>query len=172
MLGIIFWILAAVVLFSALSVVLLRNPIYCLLMLVVSFSGVAGFYFLLHAPFLGVVQLIVYAGAIMVLFLFTMMLMNLNQETEAPTHRFRFLISLLTVGLLFASMLLFVWSDWPALGQFSVMQGPLGTAKALGMTLFSNYLEPFELSSVLFLAAVVGVVMIGQTLQKKPKGQP
>ncbi|NBV30480.1 MAG: NADH-quinone oxidoreductase subunit J, partial [Chitinophagaceae bacterium] len=82
-----FWILSVTALFSALMVVTSRNPVYSVIWLIVTFFAISGHYILLNAQFLAVVNIIVYAGAIMVLFLFVIMLMNLNKETEPARHK-------------------------------------------------------------------------------------
>src|SRR6476661_5277278 len=84
---ILFWILAIVALFSALMVITSKNPVHSVLWLVVTFFSISGHYILLNAQFLAIVNIIVYAGAIMVLFLFVIMLMNLNKQTEPQKHR-------------------------------------------------------------------------------------
>lgn len=164
---ILFFILSAIVLGSALTVVLTRNPIYSVLALIVSFFAIAGHYVLLNAPFLAAVQVIVYAGAIMVLFLFTLMLMNLNHESAffRPRRWGFFSIGLVT---LFSVMMIFFLSGGPGLGVHP--STVLGTAKALGHSLFTTFLIPFELSSLLFLAAVVSVVMIGTAVKGNKEG--
>src|SRR6478736_6938062 len=83
---ILFWVLSALALFSALMVLISKNPVHSVLWLIVVFFSISGHYILLNAQFLAIVNLIVYAGAIMVLFLFVIMLMNLNTETEPQKH--------------------------------------------------------------------------------------
>ena len=84
---ILFWMLSAITLFSALMVVISRNPVYSVLWLIVTFFTISGHYILLNAQFLAIVNIIVYAGAIMVLFLFVIMLMNLNRDTEPQKNK-------------------------------------------------------------------------------------
>src|SRR5881396_3860861 len=84
---ILFWLLSVVALFSALMVITSRNPVYCVLWLIATFFAISGHYILLNAQFLAIVNIIVYAGAIMVLFLFVIMLMNLNKEIEPKKNR-------------------------------------------------------------------------------------
>lgn len=157
----IFYFLALVSIVSALMVVFSRNPIHSVLYLVVCFFSIAGHYLLLNAQFLAAVHIIIYAGAIMVLFLFVIMLLNLNKETEPHKPaivKFASVISgSLLVLVLIAAMLNI---DPPA--QSHPTLHTVGMVKDLGNYLFTEYLLPFELSSVLFLSAMVGVVLISK----------
>src|SRR5215216_7764789 len=97
---ILFWFLSILALFSALMVVLSRNPVYSVLWLIVTFFAISGHYILMNAQFLGIVNLIVYAGAIMVLFLFVIMLMNLNADTEPKKNRWLKMAGIVAGGCL------------------------------------------------------------------------
>lgn len=155
--------LSAICLLSALGVVLIKNPIYSLLSLILCFFTIAGHYILLGASFLAVVHIIVYAGAIMVLFLFMMMLMNLNKEGELSKSFLFRLFSALVVGALLVALVLFFSN-----GLFvSPLPALKGTVEALGEVLFTEYMIPFELTSVLFLASVIGVVYLGKSKKKE-----
>ena len=136
-----------------------KNPIYSGLSLIVCFFAIAGNYVLLGAQFLAMVHVIVYAGAIMVLFLFVIMLMNLNKDTEV--HKgWKFKLLAVTLSGLFGVTLLGVFRGFAIQSHSSQLQ--IGYAKSLGRLLFSDYLIPFELSSVLFLASIIGVVLLGK----------
>jgi NADH-quinone oxidoreductase subunit J len=157
-----FYFLSAVALISALMVLLSKKPIHSVLYLTLTFFTLAGHYILLNAQFLAVVHIIVYAGAIMVLFLFTVMLLNLNLEGEFQKSTLMKLVAALSGGLLFLVLIgtlksfdVGTLSEHPELTQ-------IGLVKNLGKTLYSDYLLPFELSSILFLAAMVGAVMLGK----------
>jgi NADH-quinone oxidoreductase subunit J len=115
----------------------------------------------MNAQFLAIVNIIVYAGAIMVLFLFVVMLMNLNKETE-PVKNYRLqLISVVSGGCLLLIILSAIMKiDTQQLVEMKV--GDAGLIKSLGKNLFSNYVLPFEISSVLFLSAMIGAVVIGK----------
>ena len=146
---------------SAIMMLLSKNPVKSILWLIVVFFAISGHYVLLNAQFLAVVNIIVYAGAIMVLFLFVVMLMNLNAESE-PAKNYRMqLIGIISGG----SLLLILVS---ALMQMNAQQpvqmkiGDAGLIANLGKTLFTNYVVPFEISSVLFLSAMIGAVVIGK----------
>ena len=146
---------------SALMMITSKNPVNSVLWLIVVFFAISGHYILLNAQFLAIVNIIVYAGAIMVLFLFVVMLMNLNAETEPVKNRRLQLIGVTSGGAL---MLIIV----SAISKIDVEQlvqinaGDSGLIKVLGMNLFKNYVLPFEISSVLFLSAMIGAVVIGK----------
>ncbi len=157
-----FYFLSTVALISALMVLLSKKPIHSVLYLTLTFFTLAGHYILLNAQFLAVVHIIVYAGAIMVLFLFTVMLLNLNLEGEFQKSTLMKFVATLTGGMLFLVLIgtlksfdVGTLSEHPELTQ-------IGLVKNLGKTLYSDYLLPFELSSILFLSAMVGAVMLGK----------
>lgn len=164
---ILFWFLSVLALFSALMVLLSRNPIHSVLWLIVVFFAISGHYILLNAQFIAIVNLIVYAGAIMVLFLFVVMLMNLNSETE-PKRSVWFKIAGTIAGLsLLLIMVDLAFSATEMQPKSAlVKEGNIGLIKNLGKVLFREYVIPFEVSSVLFLSAMVGAVVIG----KREKG--
>jgi len=158
---ILFYILSVIAIYAALMVLISKKPIHSVLFLTLCFFSIAGHYILLNAQFLAVVHIIVYAGAIMVLFLFTVMLLNLNIQGEFQKPNIIKLVASLTGGLLlltfigaFKSYDIAVAQD-PSLNQ-------IGLVKNLGKVLFKDYILPFELSTVLFLAAMVGAVMLGK----------
>jgi NADH-quinone oxidoreductase subunit J len=146
---------------SAVMMISSKSPVHSVLWLIVVFFAISGHYILLNAQFLAIVNIIVYAGAIMVLFLFVVMLMNLNAETE-PIKNYR----LRLIGILSGGSLLLVLIA--AMMKIDVAQpvlmstGDSGLIKVLGHALFTNYVLPFEISSVLFLSAMIGAVIIGK----------
>jgi len=158
---ILFWFLSVVALFSALMVITSKNPVYSVLWLIATFFAISGHYILLNAQFLAIVNIIVYAGAIMVLFLFVIMLMNLNKETEPQKNRWLKIAGAVAGGCL---LLIFVaaFKDVDNKQMASVNEGSIGLIKSLGKELFTTYVVPFEISSVLFLSAMVGAVVIGK----------
>src|SRR5678810_1281322 len=97
---VLFWALSVLAVFSALMVVISKNPVYSVLWLILTFFSISGHYILLNAQFLAIVNIIVYAGAIMVLFLFVIMLMNLNKDTEPQKNRWVKVIGVISGGLL------------------------------------------------------------------------
>jgi len=148
----------------ALLVVFSRNAVHSVLYLILTFFAIAGHYILLNAQFLAAVHVIVYAGAIMVLFLYVIMLLNLNQETEPHKSTVLKLAAAISAGLL---LTVFVGS-LKGTELMAQQQGPatdVGLVKSLGRLLFTEYLLPFEISSVLLLAAMVGAVMLGKSEQ-------
>jgi NADH-quinone oxidoreductase subunit J len=154
-----FYVLTGILFFSGAMVILSRNPVYSVLYLIVSFFDIAAHYILLNAQFLAVVHVIVYAGAIMVLFLFVIMMLNLNKETE-PHNPPWVKIAAVIAGCLL--MITLVGSLKGATKAVSSYDTTIGTVENLGNVLFTEFLIPFELSSALFLAAMVGAVMLGK----------
>jgi NADH-quinone oxidoreductase subunit J len=160
---ILFWFLSVLALFGALMVLLSKNPVFSVLWLVVVFFAISGHYILLNAQFLAIVNMIVYAGAIMVLFLFVIMLMNLNKETEPQKNIWLIAISVIAGGCFLIQMVRFVKQAAEINGKNALLKtGDIGLIENLGKALFSDYVVPFEISSVLFLSAMVGAVVIGK----------
>ena len=163
-----FYFLAFVSIFAALLVVTAKNPIHSVLFLIVTFFAIAGQYIILNAQFLAIVHIIVYAGAIMVLFLFVLMLLNLNKETEPVKSYLMKGIGVLAGCLLALVMLAALHKSTmsPALG---LPNEDIGLVGNLGKVLFKEYVVPFEVSSLLFLSAMIGAVMLGK---RDPKIEP
>lgn len=159
---ILFWFLTALAVGSALMVVLSKNPVHSVLWLIAVFFAISGHYILLNAQFLAVVNLIVYAGAIMVLFLFVIMLMNLNSETEPQKNFLMKLAGFISGGALFIIVIAALRDSELKSQVAQVKEGDIGLIQNLGKVLFSDYVLPFEISSVLFLSAMVGAVVIGK----------
>ncbi len=164
---ILFWFLSALALVSAMMVVVSKNPIHSILWLILVFFAISGHYILLNAQFLAIVNLIVYAGAIMVLFLFVVMLMNLNKETEQQKNVWMKLTGVIAGGCFLVSTCNVIFNAQSVsrelAGKTALMkEGSIGLIGTLGKALFSNYVIPFEISSVLFLSAMVGAVVIGK----------
>jgi NADH-quinone oxidoreductase subunit J len=163
-----FYFLSFLAVLSALMVVFSRNPIYSVLYLIITFFCVACHYLILNAQFLAAVHIIVYAGAIMVLFLYVIMLLNLNRDSETlKSNAFRF-IAVISAGLL---LVVFVGALRGAESSQVVLTKSveIGLVKNLGMMLFNEFLLPFEIVSILLLAAMVGAVMLGKTHMKRVK---
>ena len=160
---ILFWFLTALALVSALMVLLSKNPVYSVLWLVAVFFAISGHYILLNAQFLAIVNIIVYAGAIMVLFLFVIMLMNLNKETEPQKNVWMKLAGAISGGCLLMILVSLVRQAPEINGKTVLLKsGNIGLIGNLGKVLFHGYVVPFEISSVLFLSAMVGAVVIGK----------
>ena len=159
---ILFWFLSVVAIFSALMVITSKNPVYSVLWLIITFFAISGHYILLNAQFLAIVNIIVYAGAIMVLFLFVIMLMNLNKETEPQKNRWLKMAGAVAGGCLLLVLVAALKDTDIKQQQALVNEGSIGLIKNLGKELFTTYVVPFEISSILFLSAMVGAVVIGK----------
>jgi len=160
----IFHFLSIMALFSAVMVLASKKPIHSVLFLTMTFFAIAGHYILLNAQFLAVVHVIVYAGAIMVLFLFTVMLLNLNKDERSPKPMWVKIIALIAGGMLMLT-LIGVFRGYDILLAQDPMTTQIGLVKNLGKILYHDYLLPFEMSSVLFLTAMVGAVLLGKKEQ-------
>ena len=171
MASLIFFYFAGVILLTAIFVVAFRNPIYSALSLLVMFFHVAGLYVTLHAEFLAAIQIIVYAGAILVLYLFVVMLLNVKREERL--HRQSSIAMFLGVTLLTEAILLIVQSEGPvfpaAAASIEVGDAVTGNTKSIGQVLFSTYLFPFEVASLILLVAMVGAVILSKKGILDPK---
>lgn len=157
----IFGILSFLAIMFALMVVFSRNPVNSVLYLVMTFFCIAGHYLLMNAQFLAIVHIVVYAGAIMVLFLFVIMLMDLNQDSEPQKSGWIKIVAGIAGGLLlFVLVGTLKGTEQMNLATYGSSQ--IGTVKNLGKVLFSEFLFPFEIASILLLAAMVGAIMIGK----------
>ncbi|HOT96159.1 MAG TPA: NADH-quinone oxidoreductase subunit J [bacterium] len=170
MIPILFFLFAGLAITGAILMVTHRNPVYSAIFLILTFFSLAGLYFLLGAQFLSVVQVIVYAGAIMVLFLFVIMLLNLTEEVRLPLGRpFQIGLGTLFAVILAAQFLIFVAAGSALYGRLTGQYAVFGGVENLGRTLFSAYLYPFEIASVLLLTGIVGAIILGS--RKLPKEQ-
>jgi NADH-quinone oxidoreductase subunit J len=153
----VFFFFAAVAVIFALVVITNRNPVVSALALVVSFFALAVMYVLLDAPFLAALQVIVYAGAIMVLFLFVIMLLNLQHKHEPMTHPIQQFLGYATSAA-FVIGLVYYLAKYAA---YTVPASPFYTdARLIGVALFESYIFPFEMVSILLLAAIVGALQL------------
>jgi len=156
-----FYFLSFLSILSALMVVVSRNPVHSVLYLIFTFFAIAGHYILLNAQFLAAVHVIVYAGAIMVLFLYVIMMLNLNAEVEPHKSAIQKIAATVAGGLL---MIVLVGAlRNAAVPAPTGTGGPqVGLIHNLGQSLYKDFMLPFEISSILFLAAMVGAVMLGK----------
>ncbi len=159
---ILFWGLSLLALGAAIMVVTSKSPVHSILSLIVVFIAISGHYILLNAQFLAIVNIIVYAGAIMVLFLFVVMLMNLNAESEPKKNRLLQFAGLISGGCLFLVLISAITKSSSANNVMQMGSGNSGLIKELGKVLFNDYVIPFEISSVLFLSAMIGAVVVGK----------
>ena len=157
---ILFWILSVVAVFSALMVITSKNPVFSVLWLIVTFFCISGHYILLNAQFIAIVNIIVYAGAIMVLFLYVLMLMDLGRDSEPQKNKWLKLIGAVAGGSLLLVLVAALRHTEEQMAQLNT--GNIGLIENLGTILFTKYVVPFEISSILFLSAMVGAVVIGK----------
>ena len=159
---ILFWILSVMALFSALMVITSKNPMHSVIWLIIVFFAISGHYLLMNAQFLAIVNIIVYAGAIMVLFLYVLMLMDLKKEIEPQKNRWLKLAGAVAGGSLLLVLVAALKKADISKEIVETRLGDIGLIENLGKTLFTEYVVPFEISSILFLSAMVGAVVIGK----------
>jgi len=164
MISVLFFALALVAIAGAVSLILQKHPIHSALSLIVVMVALAGLYLLLGAEFISAVQILVYAGAIMVLFVFVIMLLNAGLEER--THFSR---SATYVGLPAAFLLATSLAAWVLMGSASLPgnAGQTTSARDLSLLLFKDYAFPFELTSVLILIAIMGAIVLAQREREK-----
>ena len=155
-----FYFLSFLAILSGLMVVISKNPVHSVLYLIICFFAIVGHYVLMNAQFLAAVHIIVYAGAIMVLFLYVIMMLNLNANVEPHKSKWLKIAATVSGGLL---MIVLVGALRQA--NTTVASSPnneVGLINNLGLVLFREYALPFEVSSILLLTAMVGTVMLGK----------
>ena len=155
-----FYFLSFLSILCALMVVVSKNPVHSVLYLILTLFSIAGHYVLLNAQFLAAVHIIVYAGAIMVLFLYVIMMLNLNADTEPHKSKLLKVAATITGGLLMVVLVGALRSSTESMLPSTVNQ--VGMIKGLGKTLYNDFMLPFEISSILFLVAMIGTVMLGK----------
>ena len=156
-----FFFIALVAVASAVYFVFAKNPLYAILSLIVTFFSIAALYVLLNAQFLGIVQIIVYAGGIMVLFLYVLMMLNLNAKDESKKHNLLKFTGIISAGIIFVGMI-GAYKGVAMTNATTNVDSQIGLTKNLGKLLFNEYVLPFELASILILAGIVGSVLIGK----------
>lgn len=156
-----FYLFATTLSLASFAVVLARNPLYNVLSLVVAIFSLSSLFMLLQAFFVGIILLLVYAGAVLVFFLFVVMCLNLNSQTFTTLQQSRFHRLGAVIGLMFFSELLI---GIKAFLQVPPAQGATirGTIETIGQILFTDYLLPFELTSLLLLIAIFGIVSLAK----------
>ena len=169
-----FWYCATVIIACGLAAISLRNPVHSVLSVLLLFFHLAGLYLLLQAEFLAAVQIIVYAGAILVLYLFVLFLVNLKRELQlAPSSDLwlgRILAAML-FALLAATLPAFVVGGGGPANTAQVAAAGTGNARALGMELFTRYLLPFEIAGVILLVALIGGLVLAARTREERRGQ-
>ena len=160
---ILFFILAVIAILSAIGMLVSKNSVYSAMFLVLNFVTIAVLFLLLNAPFIAMVQVTIYAGAIMVLFLFVIMLLGTDMAAEGISMPWQPPIAILLSGALileFAFLLFFAQQD--VLPQIEAISAAFGSPQSIGKLLFNFYLLPFEVTSVLLLVAMVGAIILAQ----------
>ena len=164
---ILFWTLSVLAVGSAINVVVSKNPVFSVLWLIVTFFFITCHYVLLNAQFLAAVHVIVYAGAIMVLFLYVIMLLNLNEAVEPQKGTLQKIAPTISAGTLLILLIGALKGTDAVVGE--VTPSEMGYVENLGQVLFTDYLLPFEITSILLLAAMIGAVMLGKPEKQKSK---
>jgi NADH-quinone oxidoreductase subunit J len=159
---ILFFGLALVAIASAVGLLLSKNAVYAALNLITNFVTVAIFYLILGAPFIALVQITVYAGAIMVLFLFVIMLLGAERLGEASSLPWQRPLAIVLAGVLVLEIGYLAATRWGILGMLDRVKAGFGSPQQIGLTLFNQYLLPFEVVSVLLLVGMVGVIVLSR----------
>jgi NADH-quinone oxidoreductase subunit J len=159
---IIFCVLSAVTLATAFLTIFTKNPIHSAIYLVICFFSIAGHYLLLNSQFLAMVHVIVYSGAIMILFLFTIMLMNLNKEDEVHKPRVTRWAAVIFFCLMCLVLLAIFVNSKPIVGEYTATGEDYQSIKVLGKVLLNEYMVPFEYASILLLVAMIGTVLLSK----------
>jgi len=162
---IIFYFLSAITIATAFLTIYSRNPIHSAIYLVICFFSIAGHYLLLNAQFLAIVHIIVYSGAIMILFLFTIMLMNLNNEDEVHKPRITRLGAIVVFCTLSIILVTIFFNSKPVSDISESTGEDYQSIKVLGKVLLdgeSGYMVPFEYASILLLVAMIGTVLLSK----------
>lgn len=163
-----FVLLAVLAIATALGMILNKNTVNSALLLVLNLVSLAGIYLLLQAQFLAIIQILVYAGAIMVLFLFVIMLLNVDEEDSLfDKFRVKYLIAFLLGVVVLGQILFSLGGVTDMLPEISTDMAQIGTVEAIGEVLYTDYLFPFQMTAILLTAAVVGALMIAQFKAKK-----
>jgi NADH-quinone oxidoreductase subunit J len=159
---VLFFVFAVPLVATALGVLLSRNPVYAAINLVAAFFCMAGIYVLLTAHLIAFMQVLVYAGAVMVLFLFVIMLLSLGDEHLVPEPSKRAMQWVGVAGAVALAAVIATAVSTVADGGAAAVDGTFGTVKAVGRVLFTEFLLPFEATSLLLLVAIVGAVVVAK----------
>jgi len=159
--AILFYIAAAVAIAAGFTVILQRHPVYSALSLIVVLAALAVIYLLLEAPFIAMIQVIVYAGAIMVLFVMVIMVLNAGREQPIDRSRLAHYLGVPLLLALLVEILFAVWRQFPV-GSTPPAAGLQGDPASIGHLLFGTYVLPFEVTSILILVAMIGAVILAK----------
>lgn len=169
MLVFLFILFAGMAIGCAIAVVVQKHPLYCAIALIGVFISLACLYVMLAAPFIAAVQVIVYAGAIMVLVVFVIMLLNVQQEARRrPRLAFLVPAAVVMAGVLIAEVSFILVSVRPVMGQtdLAINASDTGLTSSIGTALFTTYLLPFEITSILLLMAIVGAMTLARRINE------
>jgi len=162
MITIIFYILAAITLGTGILTVLSRNPIHSAIYMIICFFSISGHFLLLNALFLAVINVVVYAGAVMVLLLFTLMLMNLGENHEPKKKVISRVAAALSGCLMGIVLLAALLKSTPVIESYKAEGLDYQSVNVIGQVLLDEYLVPFEFAAILLLAAMIGAVLISK----------
>jgi len=163
---VIFYLFSTTLLAAAVGMVTVRNPVYAALCLILSFFTSAGLWLLLEAEFLGIVLVLVYVGAVMVLFLFVIMMLDLNTDPLREGFIRYLPVGLGVAAVIAVEMILVLESKPFQLAQPAAQAAGYSNTKALGVILYSDYVYPFEIAAVILVVAIIAAIML--TLRKRP----
>ena len=158
----IIYLLGGLTIGSALMVIISKHPVRSVLYLILTFFLISANYIMLNAQFVAIVNIIVYAGAIMVLFLFVLMLLNLSKENEPNTSFFTKIAAVIAGGALLLVLIAAIKDSVVMKVTEKVAENNQGLVENLGQLLFTKYVLPFEVSSILFISAMVGAVLLAK----------
>lgn len=164
---IIFLILAVVAVGSALAMLFVRNAVLCALFLILNFMTVALFYLTLNAPFIAISQVTVYAGAIMVLFLFVIMLLGAEQTGRTKARWWNQPVALLLGLVMLVETAIIMFAPRSAVPDFPAVDPGFGAPAQIGTILFNQYVLPFEVTSILLLTSMIGAIVLTRSEKKK-----
>lgn len=164
---IIFCVLSVITLASAFMTIYSRKPMHSAIYLLICFTSITGHYLILNAQFLAMVNLIVYIGAIMILIVFTIMLMNLNKENEVYKPRVTRLGAIVLFCLMCIVLIAMFINSKPIVGDYTTTGEDYQSIKVLGQVLLNEYMVPFEFASVLLLVAMIGAVLLSKKEKTK-----
>ena len=168
---VVFYVFAAILVFAALRVITVRNPVHAALWLVLSFFTAAGIWLLLGAEFLAIVLVLVYVGAVMVLFLFVIMMLDVNFDELRRNFRSYLPVGAAVGALVLLEMVLVLLAGASAAGAPSATRPAGSNTEALGRLLYVDYVYPFELAAVLLLVAIVAAIALTHRKRKQTKSQ-
>lgn len=162
-----FWVFATITIGSALAVVTVRNPVHAALYLVLAFINTAGIWLLLQAEFLAITLVLVYVGAVMVLFLFVVMMLDINLDEMRARFRQHFILAAMVGVVILLELFLVIWARFGMVTMSAVPQPPVpvNNTFALGQKLYTQYVYPFELAAVLLTVAIVAAIAL--TLRRR-----